>query len=592
MKAENSPTVESHRVTVFRSRAAALGLPFVDLVREPVEQSLVEAADLSHMLDHQWVPRSMTGGGSSDGAGAGVLAIAAAVPPGPDVRAEIADMFHAAEVEVALTTDWDIEHCLLDNRGASLVRLAAEGLDETRPEFSAKVAWRPWQWRVAIALVVLTLVVLVVRPRGALIAAIIACNVMFFIGAIFRSVIGLIGMVSVHRRAVRSEAAGEPTRLSDDELPVYTILVPAFNEANVIAKVVDHIAALDYPHSKLQVLLLLEETDQETIAAARAARPPEWIRIVVVPEGGPQTKPKACNVGLALAKGEFLVIFDAEDRPEPDQLRSVVAQFRDSAPTVACVQARLNYFNDRENILTRLFTLEYSHWFDYMLPGLDVLRLPIPLGGTSNHFRTSMLREMGGWDPYNVTEDADLGMRADAFGYSVAVSASTTWEEACSHMRPWIKQRTRWIKGYMVTLLVHTRRPAGLVRPSGWRRMLSVVGMLAGTPAMFLAAPAMWALWLFTFLGGNWDALKFPRWMQLPMTINFIGGNLLLILTWAASVWRRRKRHLIGFAVLAPVYWTLHSVAAWRALYHLIRRPGHWEKTPHGILHGPASERS
>lgn len=588
---------ETNRSALQRARATALQLAYVDLVDEPVDAALAEIPDLHHMLAHQWVPRRLTSGGradgtAADGGGTTALAIAVAEPLDDVVMADIAALFGADTVEVALTTDWDIEQCLLETRGDSLVSAAADGLALTHPEYSAQVAWRPWQRRLAIASVVLSGVALIAWPQSALTALIIVCNVMFFVGAVFKSVIGLIGMAIVHRRARSEHGSSEVLpRLADDDLPVYTILVPAFNEANVIAKVVDHVAALDYPHSKLQVLLLLEESDHETIAAARAAQPPEWIRVVVVPPGGPQTKPKACNVGLALATGEFLVIFDAEDRPEPDQLRSVVAQFRESPPTVACIQARLNYFNDRENVLTRLFTLEYSHWFDYMLPGLSVLRLPIPLGGTSNHFRTSVLRELGGWDAYNVTEDADLGLRADAFGYTVAVSPSTTWEEACSHVRPWIKQRTRWIKGYMVTLLVHTRAPRQLVRPAGWRRAISVFGLIASTPAMFLAAPVMWALWLFTFLGGNWDALSLPPWLQLPVLINFIGGNLLLIITWAASVWRRGKRHLIGFALLAPVYWILHSVAAWRALFHLLHRPGHWEKTPHGIQHGPAAGR-
>jgi len=191
------------------------------------------------------------------------------------------------------------------------------------------------------------------------------------------------------------------------------------------------------------------------------------VRIIVVPDGQPRTKPKACNVGLRFAHGEFLVIYDAEDRPAPDQLRRAVAAFRAAPPEMVCLQARLSYWNVDENALTRFFTLEYAHWFDLMLDGLAALRLPIPLGGTSNHFRVQPLRMVGAWDPHNVTEDADLGLRVAAQGMTVSTLASTTLEEACCRPWPWIKQRTRWIKGYMQTALVHTRHPIRFVRAAG-----------------------------------------------------------------------------------------------------------------------------
>jgi glycosyltransferase XagB len=369
---------------------------------------------------------------------------------------------------------------------------------------------------------------------------------------------------------------------------MYTILVPAYREANIVAKVIEHMSALDYPASKLQVLLLMEADDAETIAAAKAARPPEHVRFVVVPAGGPQTKPKACNVGLALAEGEFLVIYDAEDRPEPSQLREVVARFRQTPEEVVCLQARLNYFNARENVLTRLFTLEYSFWFDYMLPGLDAMHLPIPLGGTSNHFRVDALRELGAWDPYNVTEDADLGVRAAAEGKTVGITESTTWEEACSEWKAWIRQRTRWIKGYMVTALVHLRRPRQLYRETGARGVLGLLGLIAGTPLMFLCCPLVWMFWLFTFLGGQVAGFHLPQWVQTATFVNLIIGNGSMILLSAMAARRRRAYALIPFALLNPAYWMLHSIAAWRALWQLVTAPSHWEKTPHGIVHGPS----
>jgi len=280
------------------------------------------------------------------------------------------------------------------------------------------------------------------------------------------------------------------------------------------------------------------------------------------------------------------VIYDAEDLPEPGQLREVVARFAEAGDDVACLQARLNYFNARENILTRMFTLEYSFWFDYMLPGLDAWKLPIPLGGTSNHFRVASLRELGGWDPYNVTEDADLGIRAAARGLTIGITESTTWEEACSAWRPWIRQRTRWIKGYMTTALVHTRHPLRLWRTVGLRGVVGVIGLIAGTPAMFVACPLVWAFWLFTFLGGSLGVHLAP-WVQTATTVNLLVGNGAMILLTAMAARRRRALHLTPYALLTPAYWVLHSVAAWRALWQLAWNPAHWEKTPHGIVHGP-----
>jgi cellulose synthase/poly-beta-1,6-N-acetylglucosamine synthase-like glycosyltransferase len=112
------------------------------------------------------------------------------------------------------------------------------------------------------------------------------------------------------------------------------------------------------------------------------------------------------------------------------------------------VQARL-CIDTRTSWLARYFTAEYAGQFDVVLPKLAALGLPLPLGGSSNHFRTVTLREVGGWDPHNVTEDADLGMRLARFGYRSGVVASSTYEEAPADIGRWLGQRTRWFKGWM-----------------------------------------------------------------------------------------------------------------------------------------------
>jgi hypothetical protein len=272
-----------------------------------------------------------------------------------------------------------------------------------------------------------------------------------------------------------------------------------YKEPEVLPILLHALRSLDYPAAKLDIKLVLEEGDRETVEAAIAMDLEGIFEIVLVPPSQPKTKPKACNYALQFARGEHLVIYDAEDKPEPDQLRKVVAAFRRGGEKLACVQCRLNYYNARENWLTRMFTLDYSLWFDLMLPGLQRLGAPIPLGGTSNHFRTDVLRALHAWDPFNVTEDADLGIRLTQKGWRVAVIDSTTYEEANCLAGNWVRQRSRWIKGYMQTFLVHTRRPAALWRAMGPVGLLGFVFFIGGTAVSGLLSPVLWAI-LLAFL--------------------------------------------------------------------------------------------
>jgi cellulose synthase/poly-beta-1,6-N-acetylglucosamine synthase-like glycosyltransferase len=352
----------------------------------------------------------------------------------------------------------------------------------------------------------------------------------------------------------------------------------------VAGDLIENLSRLNYPADKLDILLLLEEDDTETIEALQAARPPQTMTIIRVPEGSPQTKPKACNVGLFFACGDLLVIYDAEDKPDPDQLKKAVIAFAHGDERLVCVQAALNYWNIWENVQTRMFTVEYSYWFDYMLPGLDQLGQPIPLGGTSNHFKTDGLRKLGGWDPFNVTEDADLGIRATALGYTVGVVNSTTYEEANRALGNWVRQRSRWIKGYMQTTLVHTRYPVALARTAGLRAGLGFLLLIAGTPITFLFVLPMYAVFLATlFVPSHVFLDLFPGWVLWVSLVNLIVGNVLMIYVCMMGAFKRGHYRLVLWALLSPVYWILHSVAAYKALWQLMTRPYYWEKTAHGI---------
>ena len=366
--------------------------------------------------------------------------------------------------------------------------------------------------------------------------------------------------------------------------PVFTVLLPVYREAGMLPGLVQALAALDYPREQFDALLLVEEDDAATRAAAARLSLP-WLRVLLVPPGEPRTKPRACNVGLAAARGTFVVVFDAEDRPEPDQLKKAVRAFRGLPDTVVCLQARLNYYNATDNLLTRCFALEYAAWFDLYLPGLHSLRGVIPLGGTSNHFRTATLRRLQGWDPWNVTEDCELGVRIARAGLETRILDSTTWEEAVSQVGPWLRQRSRWIKGYGQTHLVHTRAPCETVRRLGvWRALLMLL-TVGGQVVVLLANPFCWlvaALWLCH----PWPLHDPTHPLSRALLIGSIGlalCNVLFVVIHALAAVRRRRFDLLPACLLMPFYWLLVSAGAWRGLLQLFTAPFYWEKTPHGL---------
>jgi cellulose synthase/poly-beta-1,6-N-acetylglucosamine synthase-like glycosyltransferase len=372
--------------------------------------------------------------------------------------------------------------------------------------------------------------------------------------------------------------------IADDDLPSYTVLVPAYKEPEVVAKLIDSVGGLEYPQQKLQIVLLLEEDDAATVTAARASPGVERFEVVLVPTANPRTKPKALNFGLQFARGEFVTIFDAEDRPEPLQLRrAVVAMGRAPAGT-ACLQATLAYYNPTQNLLTRWFTAEYVMWFKQLLPGLSYLDAPVPLGGTSNHFKRAVLEEVGGWDPFNVTEDADLGVRLHRLGYRTGVLASETLEEANSDFVNWVKQRSRWYKGYIQTWLVHMRRPVQLRRELGWDGFARFNSFVAGTPLLAFTNPAFWALTALWFIGhpGFIKAI-YPGPVFYPAILCWLLGNFACVYVLILAAAHENRRELFVPALLSPLYWVMMAIAASKAVVQLAFTPSYWEKTAHGL---------
>jgi glycosyltransferase XagB len=557
--------------------AEATGIPFCDLSQEPPDPKLLAQQDPARLTRDGWIPVRELPDGS--------VLVAGDHAPEPAVLASVRQAL-GRPVTYHLTTDWDLRAALQRSLRNVIADQASLGLWRRSATQSARKALYPRQAVGLLAALAAVIVAFVVWPIGSLQTLSVSVSVLFLLFVSFKFVVCMAGARRERYQAVTPQ---DLAALTEEDLPVYTVLAPMFHEANVVGQLVTNLGNLDYPVTKLEVLLLLEESDAETIAAANAAGLPPWMSVILVPRGQPQTKPKACNVGLFFAQGDHLVIFDAEDKPDPDQLKKAVVAFRRGGERMVCVQAALNYWNVYENFLTRMFTAEYSFWFDYMLPGLDALRLPIPLGGTSNHFRTDTLRRLGGWDPFNVTEDADLGIRAAAEGYTVGVINSTTFEEANAKFGNWIRQRSRWIKGYMQTTLVHARSPIRLVKVCGVRQSLGFLLLVAGTPLSFLFVLPLWILFLVSLaIPAPIFTELYPGWWLWLGLFNLLVGNSLMIYVSMMGAFLRQRYGLVVWSLLNPVYWLLHSLASYKALWQLITRPHYWEKTTHGISALPA----
>lgn len=391
---------------------------------------------------------------------------------------------------------------------------------------------------------------------------------------------------SLHSPPEISPSKKEIAALNDKDLPIYTILCPLYKEAHVIPQFVEAISAMDWPKNKLEVMLLLEEDDTYSVEAVKRMKLPSYIRAVVVPDSQPKTKPKACNYGLNLAKGEYVVIYDAEDKPAVDQLKKAYLAFQTVGPQVKCLQAKLNYYNPTQNWLTRLFTAEYSLWFDVILTGLQSIGTTIPLGGTSNHFRTVDLLEFEGWDPFNVTEDCDLGVRLFKKGAQTAIIDSTTLEEANSNFHNWIRQRSRWIKGYMQTYLLHMRDPMDFASSQGIHAVLFQL-TVGGKIAFILINPILWVLTiayfvLYRFVGPTIESL-YPTTVFYMAVTSLIFGNFMFIYYYMIGAAKREHWGLMKWIYLIPFYWLMVSIAGAMALYQLIVKPHYWEKTIHGL---------
>lgn len=469
------------------------------------------------------------------------------------------------------------------SEAAAQMRLQASiaGLADRVPLVSARSLVTRGQRNVLIGLLAVLLIAAVLNARLTVVVLIGFTTLCYLVAVVYRS---YLFTRSSKVDALEIVSDEEALYVPEDDLPSYTIMIPAYREASVIKKLIGNLAVLDYPTDRLEVLILVEADDDETLDALRQASPPSHFQLVVIPPAEPRTKPKALNFGLTLARGDIVAVYDVEDTPDVLQLRRAAVVFSRFGPEVGCVQAQLSYSNSAQNIITRWFTIEYAMWFSFFLPGLSSLGAPIPLGGTSNHFRRSALRTLGGWDPFNVTEDCDLGIRMFRERFDIKVVESTTLEEANSDFVNWVKQRSRWYKGYLQTFLIHLRAPKELVGEIRVKGVLHLCAFVGGTPILAALNPIFWMMTVVWFVAHP-EILRqiFPAPVYYVGLILWSFGNFLLWYLTVLTARHVQKEGLVMAAILVPVYWVMMSLAALKAMWQLVVVPSFWEKTTHGL---------
>ncbi len=489
------------------------------------------------------------------------------------MRACLAKRPHLAP-RIRLVDDRALREALIARARPLLSRIAVSGLAERYPDMSAHVVANAWQgYMVGIVMTLL--------PVGLLLAPALVFGIVHLLATLFfLSCVMLRVAAAIYAKPPENVS---PAPVPAGEVPTYSVLVALYKEADIVPDLLTALEWIVWPRERLEIKLVCEADDHETLAAIRACPLPPHVEVIEVPAVGPRTKPRALSYALPMTSGEFVVLYDAEDWPDPMQLAEAWARFQKAGPEVAVLQAPLEISNGPESPVARMFAFEYRALFRGLLPFLARHRFLLPLGGTSNHFRRAALEEVGGWDPYNVTEDADLGLRLARFGYRAETLKSPTYEKAPRILSVWVPQRTRWFKGWAQTWLVHMRQPLRLARDLGFGSFVMTQILFAGMLGSALLHPFLLAAFLLgavrLSLGAS-SGVSYPMLMALDIVNVTCGYVAFLMLGWQTMV-KGQRRGFWRIVLLTPVYWAMMSCAGWRAVWQLWRQPFRWEKTPH-----------
>jgi len=550
--------------------AEKLGLEFVDLTKTRPDTKLVSLNKKQDYFNLEIIPFSFKNG----------VYTLAVTETNDDVKNWALANYPGSQVNFVITTSFDVLWTLQSIFAANDDDNARFALVKNSPWYSANDLFGRKSGLFIAMIMSQIIMVLILMPVISFAVIGIILNLACYATVTYKLAIFVLGKFK--KNNTKFILRNKYTDLVDEKLPVYSVLVPLFKEDKSVVRLIRSLQELDYPKSALDIKLVVEADDEITINAIKAASPPQYMEIIKVPYSLPQTKPKACNYALNYVRGDFITIYDAEDAPDNMQLKKALAAFKKADSTTACVQAKLNYYNAEKNILTKWFALEYATWFEVIIKGLEGIKSPIPLGGTSNHIKTSVLKDIGGWDAFNVTEDADLGIRLAQHNFKTAVINSTTMEEAPCKLWPWVKQRTRWLKGFMQTYFVHMRQPKLLLKKTG------VLGF--ATLQFFIGVPV-----LIYFLTPLWILLSMyypvPKFLINLAVFNFSYAILAhMIMSYSAqqNLYGNNESRIFTSTPLAailtiPIYGALNIIAAWRAMYQLIFQPHYWDKTEHAV---------
>jgi len=550
--------------TLAQVEAGTIGTSVIDPVKHPADPRLIAKFGSDLCLKHRVMPWRRASGR--------VTVLATSREHFLRVRDVLTILF--GPVHLAIVTN--------ENMDAALCQMCHKALMQNA-EMRTNAAESCRNWNAGQAM----------RWGGGILCMILACLVLwpqvsFLVlcgWAVFTLVLNTVlkmAAVVLHLRA-RAEppVAANP---QPAHLPIVTIMVPLFRERDVAGALVNRLSQLDYPPERLDVCLVLEADDATTQEALAVTHLPFWMRAIRVPLGTLQTKPRALNYALSFAKGSIIGVYDAEDAPASDQIHVVVNRFAQRGPEVACLQGRLDFYNTHSNWLARCFTVEYATWFRIMLPGLERMGLAIPLGGTTLFFRRETLEALGGWDAHNVTEDADLGIRLARHGYRTEIIDTVTQEEANARAWPWVKQRSRWLKGYAITYGVHMRNPRQLWRDLGPRQFFGVQLLFAGTISQFLLAPLLWSFWLMLIgIPHPLDGVL-ARPVAMTFAALFLASEVIGVTASAIAVTSAGKPELIKWTPTLHFYFPLAAIAAYKGVIELATKPFYWDKTAHGVF--------
>ena len=559
---------------LYRGLARQYRCTLADLAAEPPDARLIDAVGAEACIRHGIVPWKRIGGAT--------VVICSRPAEFPRLIHWLPESF--GQVRLAVAPERDIQAALVAARHRALA-----GRAETR--VAENESCRSWQigptWRYGVAALATVAALTVLTPVFAVCLLTAWAVLTLVVNTALKAGAALI--YSRSRRHRRTNAATAPDRVDPAaavlRLPTVSLLVPLFKEREIAGRLVRRLEQIDYPRELLDICLVVEADDRLTQQTLARNDLPRWMRQVTVPEGAVRTKPRALNFALDFCRGSIIGVYDAEDAPEPRQIHKVVRRFAARGPSVACLQGVLDFYNARENWLARAFAIEYAVWFRIVLPGLEKMGFAVPLGGTTLFFRRAALEELGGWDAHNVTEDADLGIRLARHGYRTELLDTVTKEEANCQPWPWIKQRSRWIKGYAMTWGVHMRAPRRLLDEVGPLKFLGVQFLFLGTLSQFLLAPVLWSFWLLIFGLPHPLQAVLPSWAFWTLGGVFLFSELLTIAVGMMAVADDDHRFLVKWVPTLHVYWPLASVAAMKGVFEIATDPFYWDKTSHGHLH-------